>query len=135
MTRPRTKFRSLRVTPEFRDFVLDQLERVPQLEHKAMFGGIGVYSGEIFFAIVAADELFFKVDDANRAAYEAAGSAPFRPVADRPVSMSYWRVPIEVLEDPAELGIWAKDAIRAATAAATKPRRKPRRNGSTRRRG
>jgi TfoX/Sxy family transcriptional regulator of competence genes len=40
--------------------------------------------------------------------------------------MSYWRVPIEVLEDPAELGVWAKDAIRAATAAATKPRRKPR---------
>jgi len=126
MTRPRTKFRSLRVTPEFRDFVLDQLARVPQLEHKAMFGGIGVYSGEIFFAIVAADELFFKVDDANRAAYEAAGSAPFRPVADRPVSMSYWRVPIEVLEDPAELGVWAKDAIRAAMAAATKPRRKAR---------
>jgi DNA transformation protein and related proteins len=124
MTRPRTKFRSLRVTPEFRDFVLDQLARVPRLEHKAMFGGIGLYSGERFFAIVAADELFFKVDDANRAAYEAAGSAPFRPVVDRPVSMSYWRVPIEVLEDPAELGVWARDAIRAATAAATKPRRK-----------
>ena len=135
MTRPRTRFRSLRVTPEFRDFVLDQLARVPQLEHKTMFGGIGLYSGETFFAIVAADELFFKVDDANRAAYEAADSAPFRPVVDRPVSMSYWRVPIEVLEDPAELGVWAKDAIRAATAAATKPRRKPRRNGSTRRRG
>ena len=135
MTRPRTQFRSLRVTPEFRDFVLGQLARVPQLEHKTMFGGIGVYSGEVLFAIVAADELFFKVDDANRAAYEASGSAPFRPVVDRPVSMSYWRVPIEVLEDPAELGVWAKDAIRAATAAATKPRRKPRRNGSTRRRG
>jgi DNA transformation protein len=126
MTRPRTRFRSLRVTPEFRDFVLDQLARVPQLEHKTMFGGIGLYSGERFFAIVAADELFFKVDDTNRAAYEAAGSAPFRPVVDRPVSMSYWRVPVEVLEDPAELGVWAKDAIRAATAAATKPRRKPR---------
>ena len=126
MTRPRTRFRSLRVTPEFRDFVLDQLARVPQLEHKRMFGGIGLYSGEFFFAIVAADELFFKVDDANRAAYEAADSAPFRPVVDRPVSMSYWRVPIEVLEDPAELGVWAKDAIRAAMAAATKPRRKAR---------
>jgi DNA transformation protein len=124
LPRPRITFRSLRVSPEFRDFVLDQLARVPQLEHKAMFGGVGLYSGERFFGIVAADELFFKVDDANRAAYEAAGSEPFRPVLDRPVSMSYWRVPIEVLEDPAELGVWAKDAIRAA--AATKPRRRPR---------
>ena len=99
MARPRIKFRSLRVTPAFRDFVLDQLARLPQLRSKAMFGGIGLYSGECFFGIVAADELFFKVDHSNRAAYEAAGSEPFRPVAARPVSMSYWRVPIEVLED------------------------------------
>ena len=124
MAKPRIAFRSLRVTPEFRDFVLDQLARVPQLRAKRMFGGIGLYSGELFFAILAADELFFKVDDGNRAAYEAADSEPFRPVLDRPVSMSYWRVPIEVLEDPVELGPWAKEAIRAAEAAAA-GRRKP----------
>ena len=124
MPRPRVKFRSLRVTPEFRDFVLDQLAGLRELRAQRMFGGIGLYSGERFFGIVAADELFFKVDDASRARYEAAGSEPFRPVVNRPVSMSYWRVPIEVVEDPADLGVWAKDAIRAATAA--KPRRKPR---------
>ena len=123
MARPRAKFRSLRVTPEFRDFVLDQLAGVRELRSKRMFGGLGLYSGERFFGIVAADELFFKVGDENRSAYEAAGSEPFRPVAARPVSMSYWRVPIEVLEDPAELRVWAQDAIRAAdAAAAAKPR-------------
>jgi DNA transformation protein len=116
MARPRTKFRSLRVTPEFRDFVLDQLAAVPQLRPRAMFGGVGLYSAERFFGILAADELFFKVDDGNRAAYEAVGSEPFRPVADRPVSMSYFRVPIEVLEDPTELAEWARAAIRAANA-------------------
>ena len=133
MTRPRATFRSLRVAPEFRDFVLDQLARVPELRSKRMFGGVGLYSGELFFAIVAADELFFKVDDSNRPAYEAAGSEPFRPLADpkRPVSMSYWRVPIEVLEDPAELVVWARAAIHAAgTASARKIRakRRPKRN-------
>jgi len=122
MARPSIKFRSLRVTPAFRDFVLDQLARLPQLRSKAMFGGIGLYSGESFFGIVAADELFFKVDHSNRAAYEAAGSEPFRPVAARPVSMSYWRVPIEVLEDPGELAAWALAAIRAAGNAAAKPK-------------
>ena len=124
MARPRITFRSLRVAPEFRDFVLDQLAGVPRLRPKAMFGGVGLYSGEQFFGIVAADELFFKVDDTNRAAFETAGSEPFRPVLDRPVSMSYWRVPIEVLEDPSELVVWARAAIRAAGEA---PRRKPRR--------
>ena len=123
MARPRIAFRSLRVTPEFRDFVLDQLSAVPQLASKAMFGGVGLYSGERFFGILAADELFFKVDDDNRGAYEAAGSEPFRPVIDRPVSMSYWRVPLEVLEDPTELGLWAQAAIRAAVAGRSKPRR------------
>ena len=103
------------------------------LRSKSMFGGVGLYSGERFFGIVAADELFLKVDDSNRAAYEAAGSEPFRPLADpkRPVSMSYWRVPIEVLEDPTELVVWARAAIHAASAAsARKPRakRKPKRN-------
>jgi len=119
-------FRSLRVSPEFRDFVLDQLAAVPQLRPKRMFGGVGLYSGERFFAILAADELFFKVDDSNRAVYEAAGSEPFRPLADpdRPVSMSYWRVPIEVLEDPVELALWARAAIRVAASSA--PARKPR---------
>jgi DNA transformation protein len=128
MRRPRVVFRSLRVTPEFRDFVLDQLSGVPQLRSKRMFGGIGLYSGERFFGIVAADELFFKVDDRNRAAYEAAGSEPFRPVLDRPVSMSYWRVPIEVLEDPRELATWAFAAIEAAGRVPRKPklREKPR---------
>jgi DNA transformation protein and related proteins len=123
MARPPVKFRSLRVTPEFRDFVLDQLAALRELRAKRMFGGLGLYSGGRFFGIVAADELFFKVDDGNRAAYEAAGSEPFRPVAGRRVSMSYWRVPIEVLEDAAELRVWVQDAIAAAErAAAAKPR-------------
>jgi TfoX/Sxy family transcriptional regulator of competence genes len=38
--------------------------------------------------------------------------------------MSYWRVPIEVLEDAGELATWALAAIRAAGNAASKPRRK-----------
>ena len=141
MTRPRIKFRSLRVTPEFRDFALDQLAHIPQLRWKAMFGGVGLYSADAFFGIVAADELFFKVDDSNRAAYVAAGSEPFRPVVARPVSMSYWRVPIEVLEDPGELATWALAAIRAAGNAASKPKRKakraskPKRRRATRARG
>ena len=126
--RPRIKFRSLRVRPEYRDFVLDQLGRVPDLRSRRMFGGVGIYSGDYFFALIAADELFFKVDDSTRAGYEAAGSEPFRPVINRrEVSMSYWSVPVEVLEDPAELALWARAAIRAAASAPPKPKRRAKR--------
>jgi DNA transformation protein len=97
-----------------------------------MFGGIGIYSGDAFFAILAADELFFKVDDSNRAAYEAAGSEPFKPVLERPVSMSYWRVPLEVLEDPHELADWARRALLAAASAAPARKRKTKRRATRR---
>ena len=131
MARTRVAFRSWRVTPEFRDFVLDQLAGIAQLRSRAMFGGVGLYSGERFFGVLAADELFFKVDDSNRGAYEAAGSEPFRPLADRPLSMSYWRVPADVLEDPAELVAWARQAIRVAASAPRKPARKAKRSRSS----
>jgi DNA transformation protein len=134
MARPPITFRSLRVSPEFRAFVLDQLGRLPQLRAKAMFGGVGLYSADCFFGIVAADELFFKVDDSNRTEYEAASSEPFRPVANRAVAMSYWRVPVEVLEDPSELATWALAAIRAAGNAAAKRKRPAKRRAKGKRR-
>jgi len=117
----------MRVSAEFRDFVLDQLAAIPQLRSRAMFGGVGLYSGETFFGILAADELFLRTDESTRGAYEAAGSEPFRPYADRPMTMAYWRVPLGVLEDAADLGAWAKAAVRVAASAPAKRHRSRRR--------
>ena len=44
-----------------------------------MFGGVGLYAGEIFFGILAGDTLFLKVDDTTRQAYEHAGATPSSP--------------------------------------------------------
>ena len=62
---PRPRLRSLRTSASFRDFVLDQLSEVPALSARAMFGGLGLYSGDVFFGLVAADVLYFKVDNIN----------------------------------------------------------------------
>lgn len=97
-----------------------------------MFGGVGLYSGELFFGLLAADELFLRVDDRNRAAYEAVGSEPFRPLADQAVSMSYWRVPLEVLEDPTELVTWARQALRVAADAQRLPKRRAKKRAARR---
>jgi DNA transformation protein and related proteins len=70
------------VTPEYREFVLEQLGRVAPVTSRAMFGGVGVYSGGLFFALMAGDTLYLKVDDSNRADFEAAGTGPFRPFGD-----------------------------------------------------
>src|SRR5258705_1718108 len=107
----RGALRSMRVSASFREFVLDQLAGVEGLRGRAMFGGVGLYAGDVFFGIVAADVLFFKVDDTNREEYEAAGSSPFKPYSDRAMTMPYYRVPIVVLEDAVMLCEWAARAV------------------------
>jgi DNA transformation protein and related proteins len=112
-TRP--AFTSMRVSPGFREFVLDQLSGVADLQAKAMFGGVGLHAGDVFFGMVAADVLYLKVGDANRAAYTRAGSTPFTPYPDRPASRSYYSVPAKVLEDSRALMRWVERAIQVAS--------------------
>ena len=120
----RGPLRSMRVSASFREFVLDQLAGVGGLRARAMFGCVGLYAEDVFFGILAADVLFFKVDDTNRREYETAGSSPFKPYADRAMTMSYYDVPIAVLEDAAMLGEWAARAVAVAKAAKpAKPRK------------
>ena len=113
----RAPLRSMHVSASFREFVLDQLAGVNGLRARAMFGGVGLYADEVFFGILAADMLFFKVDDTNRREYETAGSSPFKPYADRAMTMPYYNVPIAVLEDAVALGEWAARAVKVAKTA------------------
>jgi DNA transformation protein len=79
-----------------------------------MFGGVGIYAGELFFALIADDTLYFKVDDSTRNDFEARGSGPFRPYGEHGETMGYYRVPEDLLEDPDELAVWARRAIEVA---------------------
>jgi len=108
----RRPLKSLRVSPGFLEFVLDQLSHVRNLRAASMFGGVGLYSGDVFFGIVAADVLYLKVDDETR--YLASGAVPFQPFAGRPTSMNYYSVPPAIFEDPETLARWAARSIVAA---------------------
>ena len=112
--------RSLRVTPAFRAFVLDQLAELGDVTSRSMFGGVGLYCRGFFFGIIARDVLYLKVDERNRPDYERSGMTPFRPYADRPASMQYYAVPLEVLESPVDLTRWAREAVAAAERAASR---------------
>lgn len=117
------------VSPNFLEFVIDQLRVVGAVRSRRMFGGIGLYCDELFFGLIDDDILYLKVDDSNREDYVARGSEAFRPFPDDPntVSMNYFRVPSDVLEDVDELAIWGrKSLVVASNAAAAKAFRKPR---------
>lgn len=112
--------RPLLSTPGFENFVIDQLSELGEVVPRPMFGGIGLYCETLFFGIIARDELYLKVDDQTRGAFEAAGSSAFRPFDDRPGSMQYYGVPLEVLESAPELVRWARRALETAARAASR---------------
>jgi DNA transformation protein and related proteins len=103
------------VSPSFRTFILEQLGRsVRGIRARDMFGGVGIYAGEFFFALIDDDALYFKADESNRPDYEARGMGPFQPYGSEGEKMQYYRVPEDLLEDSDVLGQWAEKAIMVA---------------------
>jgi DNA transformation protein len=102
--------------------VLSELE----VKTKRMFGGHGFYHAGKMFGLEADGKIYFKVNDGTRSDYEAMESQPFQYSAKdrKAVTMSYWMVPEEVLEDREKSVVWARKAIGVAEQAKTK---KPRR--------
>jgi DNA transformation protein and related proteins len=106
------RFRSLKVSAPFKAFVLDQLEELGDVEPRSMFGGVGLYSGGVFFGLIARDVLYLKVDDTTRPAYVKAGMPAFQPYPGRMKGTSkYYAVPVEVLESASELAVWARKSV------------------------
>ena len=94
--------------------MIEQLSAIGYVTAKKMFGGVGLYADGIFFALIANDTLYQKVDDTNRQDYESAGMDAFRPYPDKTRTMQYYEVPVEVLEDEEVLNDWAKKSIEVA---------------------
>jgi DNA transformation protein len=105
------------VTPGFADFVVEQLDGCGAIATKRMFGGVGIYSGDVFFALIDNDILYLKVDDSTREEFARAGGEPFRPFGDDRDKMQYYSVPAPVLEDADALCAWGRKAIAVAIAA------------------
>lgn len=126
------------VSSDYLDYVLDQLRPFATVVARRMFGGVGLYADGFFFGIID-DTVYFKVDDSNRADYEARGCRKFTVTmgkeTPKAVSMSYFAVPEDVLEEPDDLKVWARKALGVAvSAAASKPKPAPGRKKAANRR-
>jgi DNA transformation protein len=103
------------VSDSFRAFALEQLQRtIPDVRARSMFGGVGVYAGDLFFGLMDDDILYFKVDDSNRGRFEERGMGPFRPYGDGGEIMQYYEVPADVLEDVDLLASWVEASVAVA---------------------
>ena len=80
----------------FRDFVLDQLTGMENVEARRMFGGYGLYQDETFFGILHKGKLFLKIDDSTVGEYRRRKMKPFRPNAKQTLK-SYYQVPVDII--------------------------------------
>ena len=105
------------VSEGYLTYVLDQLRPiVPGIRVKRMFGAVGLYATDLFFAIVDDDVLYLKVDDTTRPEYEARGMPPFRRF-ELHASMNYSQLPEEILEEREALQLWTSRALDVARSA------------------
>ena len=80
-----------------------------------MFGGHGIFHAGLMIGLVADDTLYLKADADSAAEFTDRGLAQFMyPKGGKMVGMSYFLAPEEVLDDPAEMRVWAQFAYEAA---------------------
>jgi DNA transformation protein len=97
---------------------------------KRMFGGAGIWSDGLMFALVFDGAIFLKVDETSIPDFAREGSKPFVYTRAKSkgrvgrASLSYWRLPERLYDDPDELAVWAARARAIAERKKFKPRRR-----------
>ena len=103
------------VSESFRELLIEHLAPLGPVQFRRMFGGGGVYLDGVMFGLVDDDVLYLKADDGTRAMVEAEGMGPF--VYDgkgKPITMSYWRAPERLYDEPDDLIAFARAALGVA---------------------
>ena len=63
---------TMKRTSEYLDYVMEKLSPLGQIKSRAMFGGYGIFHEGVMFALIADDNLYFKVNESNRDDYRKA---------------------------------------------------------------
>lgn len=107
--------------------LLAPLDSIGAVRAQRMFGGWGLYAGEVFVALILQDQLYLKAGPETAARFAAAGCQPFSYEAKgRRVSLGFWSAPAEAMESAALMEPWARLALQAALAARPRARKRTR---------
>jgi len=98
----------------------DLFHHFGRISVRRMFGGEGIFVGDLMIGIVVDEQIYLKAGDSNRADFEVEGAKPFtytRGKERKATSLSYYTVPERLLDDTEEFGQWARKAHDVALAA------------------
>jgi len=122
------------------EFINDLFAPFGPVTVRRMFGGAGIYREGLMFALVFDGAIFLKVDDASIRDFEREGSRPFvytrakSPGKIGRASLSYWRLPERLYDDPEDLARWAERALAIAQRKKIAPRARIKRSASAKKR-
>jgi len=102
------------------EFIGELFSQFGSVTVKRMFGGAGIWSEGLMFGLVFDGAIFLKVDEASIPDFAREGSEPFVYTRAKSkgrvgrASLSYWRLPERLYDDPDELAVWAGRALAIA---------------------
>jgi DNA transformation protein and related proteins len=114
------------------DFIAELFAPFGSVAVRRMFGGAGLFCEGLMFGLVFDGAIFLRVDDASIPDFEREGSKPFVYTRAKSAgrvgrhSLSYWRLPERLYDDPEELVSWAQRALEIARLRKATPRKRAR---------
>ena len=109
----------------------DLFHHFGRISLRRMFGGEGIFVGDLMIGLVVDEQIYLKAGDGNRGDFLVEGAQAFsyeRGKKRIATSMSYYAVPERLLDDPEEFGQWVRKAHDAALAARASQAKKRRRH-------
>lgn len=104
------------------DAIADLFAALGPVEIRRLFGGKGIYHRQVIVAIELRGELMLKGDEELAPELEAAGCRRWTYTNKRHgklVAMPYWTVPDGAVDDPEEMGVWARKSYEAGLRSGT----------------
>ena len=100
---------------EFVDNLKEVFALFGPIRARRMFGGYGIYHGDLMFGLVADDVLYLKTDAKSVEVFFELGLQPFiYEKSGKRVIMSYYMPPEEIFDDREQAKVWAVRAFEAA---------------------
>ena len=119
---------------DFHSFIEELFAGLGPVRIRRMFGGAGVYAGDVMFGLIDDETLYLKADEALKAELRAVGSVGwvYSRAPGKWEETSYWRLPEAALDDPDAAVAWARKSLAVAEAKASLKRPKRPRRGRLR---
>jgi DNA transformation protein and related proteins len=112
------------------EFIVELFAPFGRVTIRRLFGGAGLFAEGLMFGLVFDGAIFLKVDEASIPDFEREGGVPFvytrakSPGRVSRHSLSYWRLPERLYDDPDELVSWARRALAIAQERKKTPRKR-----------